>query len=234
MIHNLEEAYPATCAQADNVMKHPIDEGEANQTGFNEAFATDKTFFDWLQEDSQTGREKTFAKAMGGLSMPGGMLDGANLVDLFDWGSLGEGTVVDVRHGLSTSSLLPLFSHLFQVGGGQGHISTILAQAYPKLNFVVQDLDSVVQLGKDNVPANLLPRFEFMPYSFFQAQPDLRGRVKGRITYFMRSVLHDWSNKYCIQILKNIVPVLEEVCQSSHIHTQCRAYIENPKHPISN
>lgn len=81
MVHILEDAYPATCAQADNVMKHPVDEGEANQAGFNEAFATDKAFFEWLQEDGQAARKENFAKAMGGLSKPGGMLDGAVLVD---------------------------------------------------------------------------------------------------------------------------------------------------------
>lgn len=127
----------------------------------------------------------------------------------------------------------PLFSHPYQVGGGKGHISTLLGQAYPKLNFIVQDLDSVVQLGKDSVPADLLPRFNFMPYNFLYPQPDLRGRVKGRITYFLRSILHDWSNKYCVQILKNIVDVLEEVCQSSHICSHYRANIQSQQRPVS-
>lgn len=127
----------------------------------------------------------------------------------------------------------PLFLHPCQVGGGKGHISTILAQAYPGLNFIVQDLDSVVQLGKDSVPADLLPRFDFMPYNFLDPQPDLRGRVKGRTTYFLRSILHDWSNKYCAQILKNIVDVSEEVCQSSHICSQYRANIQSQQRPVS-
>ena len=232
MIHNLEDAYPATCAQADNVMKHPVDEGEANQAGFNEAFATDKPFFEWLQEESQTDRKNNFAKTMNGLSMPGGMLDGAILVNQFDWGSLGEGTVVDVGDSLSTR-LLSLFSHPSQVGGGKGHISAILAKAYPNLNFVVQDLDSVVQLGKDSIPTNLLPRFELMPHNFLDPQPDLRGRVKGSITYFMRSILHDWSHKYCVRILKNIVGVLEEASKSSPICSQSRAYIESQKRAVS-
>lgn len=232
MIHNLEGAYPATCAQADNVTRHPVDEGEANQAGFNEAFATDKPFFDWLQEESQTGRKENFAKAMGGLSVPGGMLDGAILVNQFDWASLGEGTVVDVGDCL-LPRLFSLFSHPYQVGGGKGHISTILAKAYPKLNFVVQDLDSVVQLGKDSVPTDLLPRFEFMPCSFLDPQPDLRGRVKGRVTYFMRTILHDWSIKYCVRILKNIVGVLEEVSKPSLICSQSRSYIESQIRAVS-
>ena len=100
MIHNLEDVYPSACAQADNVTKRPVDEGEPNQAGFNEAFGVDKPFFDWAEEKGQVARKENFALAMGGLSKAGGMLDGAILVHQFDWAALGEGTVVDVRDDL--------------------------------------------------------------------------------------------------------------------------------------
>lgn len=75
----------------------------------------------------------------------------------------------------------------------------------------MQDLDSVVQLGRDSLPKDFSSRFEYMPHNFLEPQPDLRATGGGGVTYFLRTILHDWSNKYCVQILKNIVGVLEKV-----------------------
>lgn len=97
-----------------------------------------------------------------------------------------------------------------QVGGGRGHISATLAQAYPKLHFIVQDLYAG-DASKGAVPQDLLPRIEFQAHNFFDPQPDLRGSTKKGITYFLRHIIHDWSNKYSSQILKHIVNVMEEV-----------------------
>ena len=72
----------------------------------------------------------------------------------------------------------------------------------------MQDIASVVEYGKDAVPAELHPRFEFLAQDFFKPQPDLRSR--GKVVYYLRFIMHDWSNKYCVKILRNIIDVMEE------------------------
>ena len=84
----------------------------------------------------------------------------------------------------------------------------VLAAAHPKLRFIVQDVAAVIGLAQDTVPKDLRPRVEFVPQDFFKPQPDLRSR--GRVVYYMRYVLHDWSDKYCIKILRNIVEAMED------------------------
>ncbi|KAL9101116.1 MAG: hypothetical protein Q9163_003593 [Psora crenata] len=185
--HCVEEAFPSTCHEADWLSQHPEDHGEPTESGFQLAFDTEKSFFDYIHNHPEKG--PNFARAMSGLTGPGAPFDTTMVRKMFDWEALGEATVVDV-------------------GGGRGDVCIGLAADFPKLKFVVQDVSSVVEQGKDNVPAEFHPRFEYMAQDFFQPQPDLRSR--GKVVYYMRFILHDWSNKYCTKILKNIVDVMEE------------------------
>lgn len=77
-----------------------------------------------------------------------------------------------------------------------------LAKSFPSLKFIVQDLESVIS------SANLAPetssRIELMAYDFLTEQP-----VKNADVYFFRWIFHNWSDKYCIQILKNQIPALK-------------------------
>lgn len=41
-------------------------------------------------------------------------------------------------------------------------------------------------------------------YDFFTEQP-----VHGADVYFFRSIFHNWSNKYCVRILQNLIPALK-------------------------
>ena len=101
--HHVEEAYPAACSQADQVMANPgVDGGEANKAGFQKAFGTEKAYFNWLEGEPE--RAEIFGMAMSGLTSPGGILDGRYLVEQWRWGELEAGTtVVDV----SLPSCLP-------------------------------------------------------------------------------------------------------------------------------
>ena len=47
-----------------------------------------------------------------------------------------------------------------------------------------------------------------MPHDFFEPQPsNLSSR--GKLVFYLRMVLHDWPDKYCIKILQNLVPALK-------------------------
>lgn len=70
------------------------------------------------------------------------------------------------------------------------------------MRYIIQDFPEVITDTK--APADLADRLSFQGYNFFSEQS-----IKGADIYFLRSVLHDWSDKYAIIILKNIVPALK-------------------------
>ncbi|EOD45656.1 putative o- protein [Neofusicoccum parvum UCRNP2] len=125
--------------------------------------------------------------AVFGLAMLGGgrVFGNAHLYD-YPWDRLGTATVVDV-------------------GGGVGGFSLQLSHLYPHLNFVVQDRAPVLRQAQDTVwpeenPSALSQgRVTFTPHDFFSANPVQHAEV-----YWLRYILHDWSDEYCVQILSAI------------------------------
>ena len=92
----------------------------------------------------------------------------------------------------------------FQVGGSTGFVCVRLAESFPSLRFVVQDLPNVVAGASSKVPKELSNRLTFMEHNFLTEQP-----VKDAAVYFFRWIFHNWSDKYCVQILRNHVPALK-------------------------
>ena len=109
-----------------------------------------------------------------------------HLLDNYDFASLGAGTIVDV-------------------GGSHGQVSIALADKYPELKCVVQDLPDTIKGLEGKVPEHLKGRVQGMEYDFLTEQP-----VKGADVYLFRWILHDWSDKYCVTILKSLVPALKK------------------------
>lgn len=90
------------------------------------------------------------------------------------------------------------------VGGGHGAVPKALAPATKNIRFVVQDFEDEVAYGRKILPEDLKGRVEFMQHDSFTEQP-----VKGASVYFMRWILHDWSDKYAIRILKALAPAMK-------------------------
>lgn len=119
--------------------------GEAKHASLSKAFNTDKSFWEFSEQPDQRARRTRFAVAMAGtqaMEPPGLPILGKKYVARsrmrartdtppgYQWGSLPDGaTVVDV-------------------GGGVGTVSLQLAEIFPKLQYVVQDLPAVVEEGK--------------------------------------------------------------------------------------
>lgn len=78
-----------------------------------------------------------------------------------------------------------------------------LARKFPFMSFVVQDMEPVIEEAKKNVPSDVADRIEFMVHDFFEVQP-----VIGAAVYFFRWIFHNWPDKYCIKILKSLIPSL--------------------------
>lgn len=76
-----------------------------------------------------------------------------------------------------------------------------ISQAFPHLNFVVQDL-----VMNDAISSEYSsPQIKFMAHDFFTPQP-----VKSADAYLMRWILHNWTDEKAIEILKNLIPALKK------------------------
>ena len=158
--------------------------GEPNETAFNLAFNTSRPFY--LELEPTPERARRFGGAMRWMSQ-GGRFSNDHLIRGYDWAAFDHegGMIVDV-------------------GGGHGAVSQALAVATQHVKFVVQDLPVTAIQGRKLLPAALQERVSFMPHDFFEEQP-----VKGANVYFLRYILHNWSDKYALRILKALVPAMK-------------------------
>ncbi|KAH8690473.1 S-adenosyl-L-methionine-dependent methyltransferase [Talaromyces proteolyticus] len=178
--HCTHEAFPAASRLVDSIRQYP-DTEEPSQAGFNIAFNTTDPLFTFLSKHPD--RFDRFNRGMAGLSKSGGRSD-QQVVDGFPWDSLGKALVVDV-------------------GGGNGHVSLSLAEAYPQLSFVVQDLEAAISSVKYESRSTLQDRVHFEIQDMFQTQTR-----RGVDVFYLRHILHDWPDDYAVKILKNLVPAL--------------------------
>lgn len=107
-----------------------------------------------------------------------------HIIKNYDWASLGNARVVDV-------------------GGAQGHVAMELANRFGNLAFVVQDMDQVIEDAEAGLPASLKGRVSFMAHDLFAPQT-----VHADV-FFFRWVFDNWSNKYCVGILRAQIPALK-------------------------
>ena len=89
------------------------------------------------------------------------------------------------------------------VGGSRGFQCVAIAQSFPDLHFVVQDLPDMIDGAKNALPTNVESRISFMEHDFFTEQP-----VSADI-YLFRIIFHNWSDANVIKILKATVPAMQ-------------------------
>jgi hypothetical protein len=89
---------------------------------------------------------------------------------------------------------------LVDVGGGQGQSIIQILKAFPSLQpdrMVLQDLPEPIAQGKES---NLLPEgVKAMVHDFWTPQP-----VKAAKAYFLRRIIHDYSDENCVKILSHL------------------------------
>ncbi|KAI1127775.1 O-methyltransferase-domain-containing protein [Nemania abortiva] len=104
----------------------------------------------------------------------------------FPWASLKDGTVVDI-------------------GGGNGHISIGLAQKFPSLHFVVQDISpQMLSQAQQQQQDHGDGRVTFQQHDFFDPQP-----VQDASAFLLRQCLHNNSDSDAVRIIRAVVPALE-------------------------
>ena len=142
----------------------------------------------------------------------------AHLTEAVDkWGASPEKN--ETAYNVANGTDLPMFAHLSQDGAkvgrfaqmmgamtkdeGYGDTSIAIARAASNLKFIVQDQQDVIATA--TVPEGLESQITFMAHDFFTEQP-----IKGADVYFMRQILHDYSDKYAAKILENLMPALKD------------------------
>ena len=131
-------------------------------------------------------RAKRFADAMSAFESGHGLAIKV-LVDHYPWGSIGQGSVVDV-------------------GGSHGTRSIAIAEKFPSLHCIVLDLPEVVANGPSKVDPALESRVTFAAHDFFTEPPEVAHRAD---VYLFCRVFHNWSDKYSIKILRSLIPALK-------------------------
>lgn len=91
---------------------------------------------------------------------------------------------------------------IVDVGGGKGRDLKAFHEKFPTLpgQLVLQDRAIVLD---DEEVKGLNDKIKVMEYDFFTPQP-----IKGARAYYLHSVLHDWSNEKCADIIANLKPAM--------------------------
>ncbi len=136
------------------------------------------------------GKSPTRAKRFGGgmASLTGGEgYEVSYLLDNYDWASINarSGTVVDI-------------------GGSHGFVCIDLARRFPNLNFVVQDLPKTIA-SAPALDGDLAVRVRFQVHDFHARQP-----VRGADVYLYRWIMHNHSDKYAVNMLRQLIPALKK------------------------
>ncbi|RYP92595.1 hypothetical protein DL770_001237 [Monosporascus sp. CRB-9-2] len=143
-------------------------------------------YWQYLENSGEGGkkghRQKSFSKYMDFVTSLFGHEN--VMAQCYDWKSLGAATVVDV-------------------GGSGGHNAIPLAQNFPDLRVVVEDLPRVRPVFEESVPPGLRDRVSFRGHDFFDPQPE-----RGADVYVFKKVFHDWPDESVVRILRAQVPAL--------------------------
>ena len=154
---------------------------EQNKTGFSVANNSSDPIYTELAKKPE--RIMRFGKCMTSLTS-GAAFEISHFVNAFDWDSLAKrgATVIDV-------------------GGGHGNVARAVEAAHPGVKMIVQDLPPAVAAGNAH-NATLSPErrdnVQFQVHDFFTPQ-----KVQADV-YYLKWILHNWSDKYAVQILKNL------------------------------
>jgi hypothetical protein len=93
---------------------------------------------------------------------------------------------------------------LVDVGGGHGQALVDICRAFPSLNprkMILQDLGPVVERARS---INGSVGFDIVEYDFWSPQ-----FIKGAKAYYLRRVLHGYSDANCVKILSNTRDAME-------------------------
>ncbi|KAJ3517445.1 hypothetical protein NLJ89_g507 [Agrocybe chaxingu] len=185
--HHLDEPFKGS-AYAWETLADPatVKSGEPDASPFARAIGRKETLWQFYERPENAFKQRRFNIGMQGIQalQPPDASLGA-----FDWKGLPKGAVV------------------VDVGGGVGTSALPLARDFPDLQIVVQDLPALyvmftklAQLWAKEMPdAVKSGRVKLEAQDFFAPQPH-----QGVDVFFVKQIMHDWSDEYCSKILKQL------------------------------
>lgn len=191
------------------------------ETAWHEALGTSKSRWEWLAEKIDPNEIQNDGVGYPGVPDPSlfapytpdadGKIPRPEL-ELFGLGMVGGGRSQSASQPYDFPWRdLPHGATVVDVGGGVGGFSMQLLRVYPHLNCVVEDRAEVVRQGEQEVWPQQAPdllqsgKVKFLAHDFFKPNP-----IEGADVYFLRGVLHDWSDEYCVQILIGICNAMSD------------------------
>ncbi|KAF8728516.1 hypothetical protein AX14_006537 [Amanita brunnescens Koide BX004] len=182
--HMLDEQFKAS-AHLWEIVSNPktAKSGEPNECPFTRVIGNGKTFWEWVAQPENAFSQRRFDIGMRNVQAH---VNNAPIIAAYDWKSL------------------PANSLVVDVGGGIGTTCLALAKEFPSPKFVVQDRQPVIEAGievwKKELPDALSSgRAQFQAHDFFAPQPQTNASI-----FLLKHVLHDWSDKYSLKILKQL------------------------------
>ncbi len=110
--------------------------------------------------------------------------------------SMKEKSMAVIRSALAQYDFTP-FKTIYDIGGGYGHFMQALLSHCSHLQGALFELPEVITSIKEQNPGWENNRCELISGDFFKSLP------KEGDLYLLKSVLHDWDDKQCKQILTN-------------------------------
>jgi len=184
---------------------------DPQQSAFQKYYAPGCDFFAWLARSDNGMKAEIFAKAM--VESTNATGTGSAHYKGYDWQKLGPvGTLIDV-------------------GGGIGAAAYAISTHLPEWKVVIQDLPEVIQAGKQEYyKTGSTANIEFEETDFFKDQPP--HRAKKAEAYFLRHILHDWSSKFCVQILTNLRRAAKATTRLLICETSLEPPLIDPNSPL--
>ncbi|KAF4615892.1 hypothetical protein D9613_011402 [Agrocybe pediades] len=154
------------------------------KTAFNRHTGYHGNLFEHYEHDHPIGTHRG-ARFGRGLIAWAAALESRAVVHGYPWKELGDDVVV------------------CDLGSGVGTMSIEMARAYPNLRFVLQDLPERLKQGQHEIWPERSPgamdRVQWVPVNFFKDPP-----VSGCDVYFLKNIIHDWSDQIAIDVLSNV------------------------------
>ncbi|KAI6354010.1 hypothetical protein MCOR25_008794 [Pyricularia grisea] len=183
--HRLDECFRASSRQADALaLARYREPHETDTLGFGLAFNTTANFWEVLARDTEGKRSQRFNRAMRAVN-----INALEVIPrIYPFNRIGgNGLLVDV-------------------GGGLGQVArAIMAtnQGSRLQRCIVQDVCAADDVLEEVLESNRKLGVELQRHDFFDKQP-----VTGASIYFFRHIFHDWPDRACVKILKQIVQAM--------------------------
>ncbi|KAF8719122.1 hypothetical protein AX14_011412 [Amanita brunnescens Koide BX004] len=177
--HQLDECFKGSSLLLEHERDPKTKSEEPSDVAVGRAYSKRMSYFNLLSEPDNSFMLRRLNTAMLGFKT---MV--SDDVSFFDWKSLPNNAVV------------------VDVGGGVGAMSMVLARNYSHFQIVIQDRpqvrDDAIKIWNSELPDALSSgRVKIEAHDFFEPQPHHNASV-----FFLKNVLHDWSDEYCVKILK--------------------------------